>query len=209
MRLQAFFNAVINRLAQALYWLHETRHARLLLWLMALGGMASLLFIRPGALENAAVKTYKLSEVTTSTANTWVRINGILEPVQGYQTRFDLGAVELRGGRFIPMTDSGATSRLWVLDEDLPSYSPGVPVTVSGIIVFGHRRPTCAVFAAGSAAQRGAGELGRRALAWWRWSFQFCSRRWRGWRTLRTTRCLRQQKPHPQKRPPTFCGLAI
>jgi hypothetical protein len=137
MRLQSLANTAMNRLAAVLYWLHETRHARLMLWLMVLGGMASLLFIRPGAVENAIVKTYKLSEVNLSTADTWVRINGILLPVNGYQTRFDLGAVELRGGRFIPMTHPNATDPLWVLDEDLPSYSPGIPVTVSGMIRLG------------------------------------------------------------------------
>ena len=137
MRLQSLANTWVNRLAVACYWLHETRRARLLLWLMALGGMASLLFIRPGVVENAIFKTYKLSEVTISTANIWVRVSGILLPVKGYQTRFDLGAVELRGGRFIPMTHPDATDPLWVLDEDLPDFRPGIPVTVSGVIRLG------------------------------------------------------------------------
>lgn len=102
MRLQALANTVMNRLAASLYWLHETRHARLLLWLMALGGMASLLFVRPGAIENAIVKNYKLSQVNTSTANTWVRVTGNLQPADSYQTRYDIGAVELRAGDSSP-----------------------------------------------------------------------------------------------------------
>ena len=137
MRIKSLANTWVNRLAVACYWLHETRRARLLLWLMALSGMASLLFIRPGVVENAIVKTYKLSEVSVSTANIWVRVGGILLPVKGYQTRFDLGAVELRGGRFSPMTHPDTTDPLWVLDEDLPEYRPGVPVTVSGVIRLG------------------------------------------------------------------------
>jgi hypothetical protein len=137
MRLQAFLNGATNRLAQVLYWLHETRRARLMLWLMAISGMASLLLIRPGSIENAIVKSYKLSEVSISTANTWVRVDGVLLPVKGYQTKFDLGAIELRGGRFIPMTHPAATDPLWVLDEDLPAYTAGNPITLSGVIRLG------------------------------------------------------------------------
>ena len=137
MRLQLFANTWVNRIAQAGYWLHETRTARLLLWLMALAGMVSLLFARPNQLENASVRTYKLSEVKISTANNWVRVNGVLLPIKGYQTRFDLGTIELRGGRFIPMTHPEAADPLWVLDEDVPDYRPGVPVTVVGVIRLG------------------------------------------------------------------------
>jgi hypothetical protein len=134
---QLMLTRLVNRIAQFCYWLHETRRARLLLWFATLLGAAALLFARPGRIENATVRDYRLSEISISSQNAWARVNGVLLPDKGYQTRFELGNVTLRGSKFIPLTQAGAADPLFVLDEDLPSYRPGEMVTLVGQIQLG------------------------------------------------------------------------
>ena len=128
---------LVDRFARLCYWLHETRRARLVLWLMTLLGVAALLLARPGRIENALIKDYKLSDISLSTQGSWVRVSGRLVPDKSYQTRYALGSVELRGSRYVPLSSPESSDPLFVLDENVPAYRAGEVVSLVGQVTLG------------------------------------------------------------------------
>jgi len=127
----------VDRFARLCYWLHETRRARLLLWVLSLFGVAALLLARPGRIENALIRDYKPSDISLSTQGTWVRVAGRLLPEKSYQTRYELGNLELRGSRFIPLSSPGLSDPLYILDKDVPGYRVGDTISLVGQVMLG------------------------------------------------------------------------
>ena len=126
-----------DRFARLCYWLHETRRARLTLWVIMLLGIASLVLARPGRIENALIRDARLSDISLASQGAWVRVSGRLVPEKGYQTRYELGSIELRGSRFIPLSSAESPDPLYVLDQHMPAYRNGDVVSLVGQVVLG------------------------------------------------------------------------
>lgn len=106
---------------------------------MGLGVVAlgMMLFSRPGAAENQAVRDADLGSITIASVDTYVRVTGILDTAGAYRTQYRLGDINLYGGRYIPLVNTRSFDAIYVVDEDLPPHTPGMTVTLVGQVVMG------------------------------------------------------------------------
>lgn len=95
------------------------------------------LFSRPGQVENQTVRDAGLSSITISSIDSFVRVTGFFDPSGAYRTHYNLGGIELYGGRFVPLVSPDMSEAVFVADENLPRSSPGQPVTFVAQVVAG------------------------------------------------------------------------
>jgi hypothetical protein len=119
---------------------YRLRRSALLRWVfLALGVIALglLLFSRPGAVENQSVREAELGSISLSSQDSYVRVRGVIDTAGAYRTQYRLGDISLYGGRYLPLVDTESFDMIFVADDGLPPYTPGMTVTLVGQVVLG------------------------------------------------------------------------
>ena len=127
----------LDRVAAITERLHHSRAARLIFIALLAASALSLMLARPGQVENQIVREATPAEIGISSLGTYVRVTGILDVNGAYRTQYRLGIIQLQGGRYIPLTVPDSFSAVYVLDEGVPSHTPGEFVTIVGQVVPG------------------------------------------------------------------------
>jgi hypothetical protein len=128
---------LLDAFAAACHHLRRSVIARWAFIALAVLAVGLTLFSRPGQIENQSVRDASLSSITISSIDSYVRVTGILDPSGAYRTSYNLGGIELYGGRYVPLASIDLTEAVFVADENLPGSPPGQPVTFVAQVMAG------------------------------------------------------------------------
>lgn len=127
----------LDAFAAACYHLRRSILARWAFIALAVLAVGLALFSRPGQVENQTVRDADLSSITISSIDSYVRVTGYFDPTGAYRTHYNLGGIELYGGRFIPLASVDLSEAVFVADENLPGSATGQPVTFVAQVMAG------------------------------------------------------------------------
>lgn len=127
----------LDAFAAACYHLRRSIIARWAFIVLAVLSVGLALFSRPNQVENQTVRDAPISTIRISSIDTYVRVTGFFDPSGAYRTSYNLGGIELYGGRFVPLVSPDLTEAVFVADENLPSTAPGHPATFVAQVVAG------------------------------------------------------------------------
>jgi hypothetical protein len=127
----------LDAFAAACYRLRRSAVARWLTIALAIFALGLALFSRPGQVENQSVRDANISSISISSIDTYVRVTGILDYAGAYRTNYNLGGIELYGGRYVPLVSVDLTDAIFVADENLPQSLTGESVTFVAQVVAG------------------------------------------------------------------------
>ena len=99
--------------------------------------LGTTLFARPTQVENQTIRDATVSDISISSANTYVRVSGLLDTTGAYRTSYNLGDISLYGSRFVPLVVPGSTGAIAVIDENLPTHDASTPVTLVAQVLLG------------------------------------------------------------------------
>lgn len=77
-----------------------------------------------------------ISQISASIGGRYVRITGRLDTTKPYQTRLNLGPIELRGGEWVSLVGLDNPDRVWVTRSSLPAGASGA-LTLVGRLTLG------------------------------------------------------------------------
>ncbi len=127
----------LDAFAAACYRLRRSVLARWAAIILALISLGLALFSRPGQMENQSVRDAGIGSIGSASIGTYVRVTGFFDPSGAYRTNYNLGSIELYGGRYIPVVSEDLGDAIFVIDEGLPRSAPGQPVTFVAQVVAG------------------------------------------------------------------------
>lgn len=127
----------LDAFAAACYRLRRSVVARWFAIALALLSLGIALFSRPGQVENQTVRDAGIGSISASSIGTYVRVVGFFDPSGAYRTNYNLGGIELYGGRFVPIVEEDLSDAIFVIDEGLPRSAPGQPVTLVAQVMGG------------------------------------------------------------------------
>jgi len=83
------------------------------------------------------VRDVAIADISIASANTYVRVSGLLDTAGAYRTSYNLGGFELYGSRYVPLVVPGTPDAIWVADENLPVHDSTAYVTLVAQVMMG------------------------------------------------------------------------
>jgi hypothetical protein len=128
---------LLDAFAAACYRLRRSVIARWATIALAILALGLALFSRPGQVENQSVRDAGLGSISSASIDTYVRVTGFFDPSGAYRTSYNLGGIELYGGRYVPLVSPDLSDAVYVIDDGLPRSTPGQPVTIVAQVMAG------------------------------------------------------------------------
>ena len=127
---------MLDLISRLCFALHESRRAKIGLSLLLVMAIFSPVLARPDRLANDSVREARTSDISISSAGSWLRVSGRVVPSQTYQNKADLGMIELHSNYYVAIQSEGVADTLFVL-MDAPPTPSAEPFTTTGQIVLG------------------------------------------------------------------------
>jgi hypothetical protein len=128
---------ILNALAGTSYRVRRSALARWLFIGLAIASLGVTLFARPSQLENQTIRETSIGNISLASETTYVRVSGVLDTTGAYRTQYKLGGIELFGSRYVPLVEQNSFDAIYVIDENLPTRDPSLPVTIVGQVLRG------------------------------------------------------------------------
>lgn len=125
----------IDAATGALQAISRSRAATLLSIALVIGGAFAIGLQETGRGDLRVYDT-ELARISASMGGRYVRITGRLDATKPYQSRLNLGPIELRGGEWVSLVDLDSADRVWVTRNTLPAGANGT-LTLVGRLTLG------------------------------------------------------------------------
>ncbi len=125
----------IDAAAGALHVIAGSRAATLVSIALVIGDVFALGLQETGRGDLRVYDT-ELTRISASMGGRYIRVTGRLDPTAPYQTRLNLGPIELRGGEWVSLVSLDSPDRVWVTRSTLPAGASGM-LTLVGRLTLG------------------------------------------------------------------------
>jgi hypothetical protein len=107
---------------------------------VVIGGVFALGLQETGRGDTRVYDT-EISRISASMGGRYVRVTGRLDTSKPYQTRLNLGPIELRGGEWVSLIGLDGPDRVWVTRATLPASASGDLTLVGRLTLGGGQEP--------------------------------------------------------------------
>lgn len=142
---QRWLIRLLEWVARLCFALYESRRAKVLLTMLFVVAIFSPVLARPDRIANDTVREARTSDISISSAGSWLRVSGRVIPSQTFQNKADLGWIQLRSNYYVAIQSDGTTDTLFVL-MDAPPTTGTAPFTTTGQIMLGRGSEQPALF---------------------------------------------------------------
>lgn len=125
----------VDAAAGALRAISRSRVATVAAIVVVIGGVFALGLQETGRGDTRVYDT-EISRISASMGGRYVRITGRLDAAKPYQTRLNLGPIELRGGEWVSLVALDGPDKVWVTRDTLPAGARG-DLTLVGRLTLG------------------------------------------------------------------------
>ena len=125
----------LNSISDLYYRAHRSRLFAVLVVLVFLACIGIIASAQPEA--GLDLKVYDLTDRTSITASMdrYFEVEGRLIPEARYQTKRNIGFIQLSGGTYVPIEPVGRDDRIFILDENIPAPDANGNVKFIGQLV--------------------------------------------------------------------------
>ena len=131
---------LIDALAGGLHALSRSRAAAIAGMVVVIAGVLALGLQETGRGDLRIYDT-EPSRISASMGGRYVRVTGRLDASRPYQTRLNLGPLELRGGEWVSLVALDGRDQVWVTRDTLPAGASGVITLVGRLTLGGGQEP--------------------------------------------------------------------
>ncbi|MEO6061455.1 MAG: hypothetical protein ABIQ99_05910 [Thermoflexales bacterium] len=130
----------LDAAAGALHMIAGSRAATLVSIALMIGGIFALGLQETGRGDLRIYDT-EVTRISASMGGRYIRITGHLDTTKPYQTRLNLGPIELRGGEWVSLVGLDTSDRIWVTRSTLPAGASGTQTLVGRLTLGDGQEP--------------------------------------------------------------------